>query len=92
MTDIPTAIEEISCTLNTCSANLQRNLYYITFQINKECEIGELQSFLENRTELENMNCGQKCTGLKNISTTISKTHLFIDVLYWEGRYIYLIN
>lgn len=85
MTDIPSAIEEISCSLNACFSRFKRNVQYVTFQINKEGDIGELQQFLDQRAVSENMNCGQNCIGTKHIYTTISKINLFIDILYWEG-------
>lgn len=84
--DAPTAVEIKKCSVDACNPQVESILKYITFQVNNENNIKELQSYINTRTQTEYLNCGDICSGLKTITTNISKIHLFIDVLYWDGK------
>jgi len=84
--DAPSAKEIKKCSINSCDAQVESILKYLTFQVSDKNDIKELQSYIDTRTQTEYMNCGDNCSGIKTITTAISKIHLFIDILYWEGR------
>lgn len=84
--DAPTAIEIKKCSIDACDTQVESILKYLTFQVNHDDNIKELQSYINTRTLTEYLNCGDNCSGIKTITTTISKIHLFIDILFWEGK------
>lgn len=54
--------------------------------MSKENRLEYLQTFLDERTETNFINCSQiGCDNLKSVKTNISKLNLFIDIVYWEG-------
>lgn len=53
--------------------------------MDREGELNTLQAFLDHRTKKEYPTC-TLCDNKKTIETKISKLHIFIDVLYWEGK------
>lgn len=63
LADIPSALEEISCSINTCGNRSERGVSYLTFQINKDDDLRELQSFINQTTKIEYFYCGQNCSG-----------------------------
>lgn len=87
--DVPSAIEIKKCSIDACDTQVVSTLKYITFQVNDGETIKELQTYINTRTETEYINCGDNCKGVKTITTDISKIHLFIDILYWEGKLFY---
>lgn len=87
--DVPSAIEIKKCSIDACDTQVVSTLKYITFQVNDGETIKELQTYINTRTETEYINCGDNCKGVKTITTDISKMHLFIDILYWEGKLFY---
>jgi len=89
----PSAIETINCSSTNCNSKSERSVMYLTHQINTEGQIKDLQTFLMERTKQDYiMTCGPNCDNVKTLETNISKIHLFIDALYWEGKLIILKN
>lgn len=82
----PSAIENIKCSSNDCNFKSESSIMYLTYQINTEGQIKDMQTFLTERVKQDYMTCGPKCDNVKTLETNISKIHLFIDVLYWEGK------
>lgn len=84
--DYPSITEDIKCSEKSCQTTSQKNHQYITFQVTSQEDINGLQNFLIERTKIKYLNCAKECGGMKTINTNVSKTHLFIDILHWEGK------
>lgn len=87
LNDCPTATEERLCSNEDCTrANkiYMHNLMFLTYQINNNNSIKELQTFLDERVTSEVKKCTDNCTS--TITTHLSRMHLFIDILYLEGK------
>jgi len=78
--DALTATEIKKCSIDACDTQVESILKYITFQVNDDDNITELQSYINTRTLTVYLNCGDNCSGIKTITTNISKIHLFIDI------------
>lgn len=93
--DIPSAIEFIDCSSDSllCKTKSDKSVMYLTYQIGKEGHLKDLQTFLNESKKNVYVKCSkQGCNGFKATKTKILTLHLFIDVLYWEGKYIKLCN
>jgi len=86
--DFPTAIETKKCSNGKCteSKNIQNNIMFLTYQVNNSQLFEGLQTFISNRILSENSKCIEDC--YTTISTNLSDMHLFIDILFWEGKNI----
>jgi len=52
-----------------------------------ETNIDLLQQYLNDRTYIQQRECkNANCEGITTIKKIISKMHIFIDVLFWEGN------
>jgi len=79
--------EYVTCSSKVCQNNSQRQFIYLTFQIDSENNISNLQQFINDRTvRIHDMNCFPHCSGDKIVTSAIFNMHLFIDVLIWEGN------
>jgi len=86
LSGIPSAKEVSECISSTCHKS-ERKIMYLTYQMDKEGRLDELQTFIDERIETDFINCAQiGCNNLKSVKTNVSKMYLFIDVLYWEGN------
>lgn len=97
--DVPTVIDYTSCSNPLCKnvSPKPTPVSYITFHTFSN-NINGLQEFLLERFNDENfLICGQKnpenkfescCSGKKTIKSVVSKIHLVIEILKWEGKYI----
>lgn len=87
LSDHPSLKEYVTCSSKICQQNSERKFIYLTYQIDLENNISNLQQFINDRTaKIHDLNCAPPCSGNKNITSTLSKMHLFIDVLMWEGN------
>jgi len=59
---------------------------FLTYQVNSNQLFEGLQTFINNRIISENSKCIKDC--YTTISTNLSDMHLFIDILFWEGKNI----
>lgn len=86
--DFPTAIETKKCSNEKCirTKNIQNNIMFLTYQVNSSQLFEGLQTYLDNRIISENSKCVENCNSV--ISTNLSDMHLFIDILFWEGKKI----
>jgi len=86
--DFPSLKEVTECSSNVCLDTLYMNYNFITIQTDMESNIGELQQYLNYRTNIEEQKeCKNgNCDGIKKTKSVISKMHLFIDILFWEGN------
>lgn len=82
----PSAEKIITCSLKNCINLTEQSIMFLTYQVNKENDILQLQTFLNKQLHLYKLPCGNNCQGVKTITTNISKMHIFIDILYWEGE------
>jgi len=94
LTEFPTIKETIRCTLN-CQTKYN-TLVYLTYQT-EDGHINNLQRFINNRQPTEQSQCTQEVSGIccdrvKQIISEFSDTHLFIDVLHWEGNLFYILK
>lgn len=85
--DFPTAKVIRTCSNASCLEPTVYDLIFITYQIDDINLIGELQKYLDKRTSHENSKCKENCTS--TLTTNLSKMHLFIDVLFLEGKNLY---
>lgn len=85
--DFPTAKSIKSCSNTSCLEPTVYDLMYITYKINNISLIWELQQYLDTRISIENSKCKENYTS--TLTTNISKIHLFIDVLFLEGKILY---
>lgn len=88
----PSAIEIIECSSKSCNEKTQKNVMFFTYQVGKDGQLNNIQNFFDERTKIKYINCSQNCDNLKKIETNILKTHIFIDILYWEGKFIIVKN
>jgi len=89
--DYPSLKEYVTCSSKVCQNNSEKKFIYLTFQIDSENNISNLQQFINDRTAIiHDMNCFPHCSGKKTITSAISNMHLFIDVLIWEGNQWYI--
>lgn len=92
----PTAFDYVSCSVPTCASNKKTRtpVTFFTHTTNNR-ELNDLQDYINSRTDTDNSKCnevnstGEQCQGFKTKSTTMSKLHLFIDILNWEGICLY---
>lgn len=85
MEKYPSAKEISNCPV--CKNINKRKIMHFTFQINDDDNISKLQNFFDERLEKDFLICGHNdCKGLKTVTTDISKMHIFIDILIWEGK------
>ncbi|MBW0494148.1 hypothetical protein O181_033863, partial [Austropuccinia psidii MF-1] len=97
--DVPTVIDYTSCSNPLCKnvSPTPTSVTYITFHTSGN-NINGLQEFLLERFNDEHfLICGQNnaenelesyCNGEKTIKSVVSKIHLVIEILKWEGKYI----
>jgi len=96
--DVPTVIDYTSCSNPLCKnvSPTPTPISYITFHTFSN-NIDGLQEFLLERFNEEKfLICGQNnaenefqtCNGEKIIRSVVSKIHLVIEILKWEGKYI----
>lgn len=96
--DVPTVIDYTSCSNPLCKnvSPTPTPVTYITFHTFSN-NLDGLQEFLLERFNDENfLSCGQNnaenvfesCNGEKTIKSVVSKIHLVIEILKWEGKYI----
>lgn len=88
MENYPSANEVSLCSV--CETPNDRTVIYLTYQINIDNDISKIQSFLDKRLLQDYASCKDGCPGIKTINTCISKMHLFIDILWWEGKTLFL--
>lgn len=85
--DLPSLKEETECSSNVCLNISTINYNFLTFQTDMETNIGLLQQYLNDRTYIEQRECkNANCEGITTIKKIISKMHIFIDILFWEGN------
>jgi len=91
LSDYPSLKEYVTCSSMICQNNSERQFIYLTYQIDSENKISNLQQFINDRTaRIYDMNCFPSCSGNKTVTSAISNMHLFIDVLIWEGNQWYI--
>lgn len=85
--DLPSLKEETECSSNVCLNTSTTNYNFITFQTDMETNIDLLQQYLNDRTYVQQRECkNASCEGITTIKKIISKMHIFIDILFWEGN------
>ena len=91
LSDYPSLKEYVTCSSKVCQNNSEKKFIYLTFQIDSENNISNLQQFINDRTAIiHDMKCFPHCSGKKTVTSAISNMHLFIDVLIWEGNQWYI--
>lgn len=92
LNDFPTAIETKICSKKLCPRykNTKNNIMFLTYQVNSGNLFEGLQTFINNRILSENTKCIEDCISTINIE--LSTIHLFIDILFWEGKKINKFN
>lgn len=95
--DFPSVKEIIQCSSNCeLSKKSIHSLVYLTYAT-KDGKINDLQQLLDDRQHSELSGCSRInsenniCNGIKEIISETSKIHLFIDILYWEGKQGFLV-
>lgn len=94
--DFPSVKETIQCSSNCeLSKKSIHSLVYLTFETTNG-KINDLQQLLDDRqrseiSECGRVNSGNVCNGIKEIISETSEIHLFIDILYWEGKLNFLL-
>lgn len=91
--NIPTLNEIIKCSDPNCKKPtvMPIQIPYITINI-KDDNLKELEEMIDRRVRNETSICGHvdnrnsPCTGYKTISPVVSKLHIFIELLYWNGK------
>jgi len=92
--DFPSVKETITCSSNCeLSKKSIHSLVYLTYET-KNGKINDLQQFLNDRQRSEISECGRMnsettCKGIKEIISETSEIYLFIDILYWEGKFTF---
>jgi len=90
--DFPSVTETIQCSSNCeLSKKSIHSLVYLTYETT-DGKINDLQTFLDDRQRLEISGCSRMysdniCNGKKEIISETSEMHIFIDILYWEGKF-----
>jgi len=87
--DYPTIEEFSKCSSDICIKTSKRQVMYLTYQTENNGNLNGLQHFIKERTGVEYLECIENCGGIKTVHSKISTHHLFIDVLQWEGKYIF---
>lgn len=89
--NIPTLRDMIKCSNLNCKKPTMTIIPYITINI-KDDNFNNLEVMVERRVSEETNICGHvdndniPCTGYKTISPVVSKLHIFIELLYWNGK------
>lgn len=89
--NIPTLRDMIKCSNLNCKKSTMTIIPYITINI-KDDNINDLEVMVERRVSEETTICGHSdndnipCTGYKTIRPVVSKLHIFIELLYWNGK------
>jgi len=89
--DYPTIDEFSKCSSNIFIKTSKWQVMYLTYQIGNSGNLSGLQHFIKERTGVEYLECSENCDGVKTVHSKISTHHLFIDVLQWEGKYIFVV-
>lgn len=90
LSDYPSLKEYETCSSKICQQSSERKFIYLTYQIDFENNISNLQQFINDRTaRIHDRNCFPPCSGNKNVILDFSHMHLIIDVLIWEGNQLY---
>lgn len=77
---------------SVCEISKDRTVIHLTYQINTNNDVSQIQSFLDKRLLRDYAACKDSCPGIKTINAHISKMHSFIDILWWEGKnYFYIL-
>lgn len=91
--DLPTLKDIITCSNPMCKKTTVTSIPipYITVNV-KNDNLDELENMVKLRINNETTLCGHvdnlrsPCAGYKTIRPDVSKLHIFIELLYWNGK------
>jgi len=92
--EFPSVNEKITRSSNCQpTVNSSKQNIYLSY-VTENGKIENLQSFLDNclqsvQSTYQYMDSGILCKQVTQVIPDISDMHLFIDIFYWEGMYIF---